>query len=175
MRPGWRSGACPPEGFRWELRSVKRQHAILLVLGALGCEPTNTYLIDSGFSGPVVVVWGDPGGLPLDRKREIPVDKGRVFVSTRPAESFRARFLVNGVLRSDGADAFGFQNAVQYGGCGGVEGPGISEDSFFVGGKDEDRLRSLRKDMLVATLHHRGLQSLAECWASIPTSYFNSL
>jgi len=68
-----------------------------------------------------------------------------------------------------------FQNAVQYGDCEGKPGPTVSEDSFFVGSRQEGRMKELRKETLIETMRRRGRNDLASCWAAMPLSYFESL
>jgi hypothetical protein len=147
----------------------------LFGLSMSACQPMNTYVVEPGFEGPVVVVWEDPTGVSIGPNRNVPVPRtGLAFVREPAVLPVNIRFVEKGPSMTPAAD-HDVENFIRDGDCKGMPGPRVTYDSFWIGAKDpkaRGALQALRQKALVATMRHRGHRAVADCLATTPTPFF---
>ena len=144
------------------------------------CQADQDYVVSAGYTGPVVVVYETPGGVPRTRTLRIPTN-GILFVKDESSTSGRFRVLEemsNGERREiehlkTEPNAFQYFNFVTLGkgsasGClpNGESSP--VRDTFVLGRpRDRDRLVMQQEDLVNrATADHlrrRSLAAAADC------------
>jgi hypothetical protein len=141
----------------------------------LACQPMNTYVVEPGFEGPVVVVWEDPTGVSIGPDRNVPVPRtGLAFIREPAVLPVTIRFVEKGPSMTP-ARIHESINGVRDGDCNGIPGPRVTYDSFWVGAKDPTArraLEALRQKAFVATMRHRGHRAVADCLATSPAPFF---